>query len=367
MIHFLFLMLLPFLICMGALVFFKKNETIADFFIQLGIVAFFMAIGLGVSYWSRTDDVEILDGQVAGKQSVRVSCSHSYPCNCRQECTGTGESRSCTTVCDTCYEHPYDVDWDVYSSIGYTSTIARIDSQGLDMPPRWAAAYVGEPFAAEHHYTNYIKANPDSVLLGQKGDLKRFGALIPAYPQVYDYYKVNHVLNEGVPGVDVPTWNWLISQADRTLGPQKQLNLLVVLVPTDDRSYTYAFRDQWLGGKKNDAVILIGSVDGHRIEWADVISWTTNKGYIINLRDDITHIGTLDKRDDIVTAIVTESRTEFQRMHMKNYKWLTRNFQPSGTAMLILFILGTLASLGACAASITRHLGYWGNVDNDYY
>lgn len=363
MIHFLLLMLFPFLISSLALIFFKKFESIADLFIQVGIVAAVMAIGIGIAYYSRTDDVEILDGQVTSKARVEVSCEHSYSCNCYYTTDSKGNVHE---HCQTCYEHPYDVDWDVYSSIGKTISIGRIDRQGLGMPPRWGAAYVGEPFAAQEHFTNYIKANPDSVLLGQKGDLKKFGKLIPTYPQVYDYYKVKHILNMGVPGVDEATWNWLISQDNRTIGPLKQSNIIVIMVPTDDPSYVYAFKDAWLGGKKNDAIILIGSVDGHHIDWTDVVSWTTNKGYIINLRDAIMRIGTLDKRDEIVATISAETLSDFSRMHMKNYKWLTRNFQPSGIAMMVLFILGLVLSLGTTIASITYHKGYWGDGYSRY-
>jgi hypothetical protein len=363
MSHFLLLMLVPALISIGALIFFKRDDSYGDLAIQLGIVALVMTIGLGIAYWSRTDDIEILDGQVTGKARVQVSCSHSYSCNCYYTTDSKGNT---TEHCSTCYEHPYDVDWEVYSSVNREIDIDRIDRQGVNMPPRWGAVYVGEPFAAMHHYTNYIKANPESVLLGQKGDLKKFGKLIPEYPRVYDYYKVKHILNMGVPGVDESTWNWLLSEADKTLGPAKQLNVLVVLVPTDDPTYVYAFKDAWLGGKKNDAIILIGSTDGHQIAWADVVSWTTNKGYIINLRDAIIRIGTLDKRDEIVHTIVEESRTDFARMHMKNYKWLTRNFQPSGTALIVLFILGTILSLGSTILSIGYHKGLWGDYGEEY-
>lgn len=132
-------------------------------------------------------------------------------------------------------------------------------------------------------------------------------------------------------------------------------------MPTDDPSYAYAFRDKWLGGKKNDSVILIGSVDGHKIDWVDVVSWAKNKGYTINLKDSILHIGTLDKRDEIVKTIVIESKNDFVRMHMKDYKWLTRNFQPSSDAMITLFILATLVSLGTCAIQILNHRGYFDN------
>lgn len=365
MIHFLLLMFFPLLISATALVLFKRYDIWTDFLIQIGIVAVLMVGGLAISYVSRTSDTQLLDGQVTGKERLKVSCEHSYQCNCHMVSSGSGKNKTTTEECDTCYEHAYDIDWRVDSSIGDFVNIDRIDRQGLDMPKRWADAYVGEPYVQQTHYTNYILANPDSVLLGQKGDLQKFGSMIPVYPEVYDYYKVNHVLNMGVPNVNNDTWNWLVSQANRQLGPSKQLNVLIVLVPTADPSYAYAFRDKWVGGKKNDAIILIGSLDGHKIEWADVISWTTNKGYIIKLRDAITGIGVLDKRDEIVQAIVTESNTDFVRMHMKNYEWLLRNFEPSATAMWILFIIGMLASLGATWFTIIRARDDGGYSDDE--
>lgn len=87
-------------------------------------------------------DVELLNGYVTGKERDVVSCSHSYECMCyyTESCSGSGTSRSCTRTrhCSTCYEHSYDVDWDVHTTVG-NLTIDRIDRQGLDQPPRWTA------------------------------------------------------------------------------------------------------------------------------------------------------------------------------------------------------------------------------------
>jgi hypothetical protein len=349
-IHFLLLMLIPFLISTVVLVYFKGKDTVVDFLIQIGAVALVMGIGLGLCYWGRTTDTEILNGQVTGKQRVEVSCSHSYECNCYYTSDSKGNM---TKHCSTCYEHPYDVDWQVTSNVG-TVDIDRLSSQGLEMPPRWGAAYVGEPFSTEHSYTNYILANPDSVLLGQKGDLQTFGPIVPKYPRVYDYYKVHHVINENVPfapGV-VEQWDWLLNQADKTLGPTKQVNVILVFARTTDPAYVYAFKDAWIGGKKNDAVVLIGSSDGHTIAWDDIVSWGTNKTFDIQLRDSIREIGTLDKRDDIIKAINDTTASQFERLHMKTMKYLTSNFQPSSTQMFVLLIIGIILSGGLCWASV---------------
>ena len=354
MINFLLLLLVPLFI--GTLVMFVYNGKVTrlEFLTQIGIVAAFIAICMALSYCDRTADVEIWNSQVVSRTRDKVSCEHSYPCNCRPVSCG----KNCTSIqCDTCYEHPYDVDWNVHSSTNEVATIDRIDSQGLRMPPRWGAVFLGEPFSSKHQYTNYILANPDTVLLGTRGDDKKFAKWIPKYNStIYDYYKHDPVVNMGVPNVDIGTWNWLFREVNKQLGPLKQVNINVILVPTDDRSYVLALKDAWVGGKKNDATIVIGSLDGHEIKWADILSWSPSGQYKTDIKDGIEDIGTLDRRDDIQQLVLKVTKNEFVRMHMKDLKYLVRSFQPSLTAMWIIFVLATLLEIGLAYRSVTNQI-----------
>ncbi len=357
MLNFTLLMLVPLLISVGSLIFFKKKVTVWEFLGQIGVAAVFVGVCLVISYNARTTDTEIWNGQVTQRETHHVSCSHSYSCNCRQECSGSGKNRSCTTVCDTCYEHSYDVDWSVHSSTGEIINIDREDRQGLVEPKRWDAVYPGEPFSSSHSYTNYILANPDSVLLGSKGDVEKYKALLPPYPDgIYDYYKHDPVVNLGVPSVDTKTWEWLVREANKTLGTEKQVNLVVLLVPTPNLDYMQALKEKWVGGKKNDVVVVIGSIDGHKIEWADIMSWTPNGEFKVSLKNQIEDIGTLDRKDDIIKAIRETTSAKFERMHMKDFKYLMRSFQPSTTAMWITFILSSLLSFGLALWSILNDI-----------
>lgn len=358
-------MIIPCLVSIGYLVWkhndgYEWTDLLRDAGVQLAAAAIIAATGLGIAYWQGTTDTEIWNGQVTSKKRQEVSCRHSYQCNCRTETSGSGKNQTSYTVCDTCYEHSYDIDWDVFASTGEALNIDTVDRQGLVMPPRWGKVFVGEPFSSQHSFTNYIKANPKSVLLGQKGDMKKFGSLIPGYPVVYDYYHVRHIFNEDVPlpPGELFQWDWLLGEANKTLGTQKQVNLLVILVHTDDPAYMYAFRDAWLGGKKNDAIVLIGSKDGHEINWADVVSWTPNKEYNIYVRDRIMEEKYLDHKNAIVNIIAQETNTRFVRLHMKDMKWLMRGFQPSSTAMTWIALLGVLASIGGCFFSNYMHEEY---------
>lgn len=350
MLNFLFLMLVPTFIAMTALALgkfvFKGAVCWWEFALILAVPALAVVLGFTCAYWGRVLDTEVWNGQVTGREQVTVPCSHSYDCNCSSDSKGNRH-------CSTCYEHLHDYDWDVHASTGETVSIARIDPQGRNMPPRFAQVYIGEPFSSRHYFTNYILANPESVLLGSKGDTERFAKFIPAYPDdVYDYYRHDPVINMGVPNVDVKTWNWLFREANKTLGPMKQVNVIVLLVPTNDRNYMLALKDAWVGGKKNDVVVAIGSVDGHKIEWADVLSWTPKTDYKIALKNRIEDIGSLDLRDAIRDAVYTTTVQKFERMHMKDMKYLMRSFQPSATAMWVIFIISTILSLGLAVWSL---------------
>jgi hypothetical protein len=355
LINFLLLMLVPLIISTAALLAFKGKVTKYEFLGQVGVVAVFVAVALCIAYASRTTDQEIWNGQITSRTRDEVSCRHSYRCHCYTSCSGSGKSRSCTEVCQTCYEHSYDVDWNIHASTGEDLSIDTVDRQGLDMPPRWAKSYVGEPFSSSHLYTNYILANPESVLLGGKGDPDRFKDLIPDYPKVTDYYRVNHVINMGVP-VDTSALSWLMNEANKTLGTTKQVNLLLLLVNTADPTYTMALKDVWVGGKKNDVVVVIGSLDGHKVEFVDVLSWTPRADFKVELRDAILHIGSLDQRDQIVQAITSHVNNQFERMHMKDFKYLMRSFQPSRVAMWWIFVLSTLLSFGLAIWSIVNNI-----------
>jgi hypothetical protein len=248
------------------------------------------------------------------------------------------------------------VHWHVHASTGETTNIDTIDRQGLRMPPRWGAAFVGEAYASRHNFTNYIMANPDSVLLGTKGDKKRWASLVPVYPdKIYDYYYNDPVLNMGVPNVRLDQWTWIIREANKIVGPRKQVHIIVILVPTDDRTYTLALKDAWLGGKKNDVDVVIGSTDGTEIGFVDVMSWSTNKSMGVDMRNRIQEVGDLAQRDQIGKIIGETVDQEFVRMHMKDMKYLMRSFQPSTTLMLVLFIL---------SIAIEGGLAYW-TITND--
>lgn len=360
MINFLVLMTLPMLIALTTLFVFRKKIHMGEFAAQLAVPAVFIFFGLLVSYYQSTADVEMLNGRVVGKAKVKVSCGHSYPCRCRTVTRRVGKTTTTSVVCDTCYEHSHDFDWRITANYGPTLGIARVDRQGVEEPPRWSQVFVGEPFSSMQSYTNYILANPDSVLLGGKGDTERFKALLPeTYPSTYDYYRSNHFVPLGFGANDIQdssSWQWLLRELNADLGPTKQVNILLLVVKSGDSSYIDALKDHWVGGKKNDVLVVVGSEDGHKINFADIVSWTPNQLFKVKLRDRLLDIGTLDRRDDVVSAIRTSVQEDFVRMNMKDFEYLVRSFQPSSGAMIFLFILASATSIGLAIWAVNNDI-----------
>jgi len=355
-LSFLIILAIPTIIALFVTLYFKGTVTWAEFALQVGVAAVIACIGLTISYKSRVHDTELWNGMVSSRNPVHVSCSHSYSCNCRTTTSGSGKNSSTSTTCDTCYEHSFDQDWRVSATTGETIDIDRIDRQGLLMPPRWAAAYKGEPFSSQHTFSNYILANPGSVLLGGQGDISRFPGLIPTYPAIYDVYHTHHFILQGTfDGFDRKDWDYLVEEINKDLGPVKQVNVIVLVVKTADPSYLYALRTAWVGGKKNDAVIVIGSLDGHRIEWVDVMSWTTSESYKVLVRDALTQVGTLDQRDAIANNIRTITKSDFERLHMKKMQYLMSSSEMPGGQIALLILLVSIIELGLA----------WWCVNND--
>ena len=302
-------------------------------------VTFFSGLGY------KTQDYEVWNGQITGKAREEVSCRHSYSCNCRTVCSGSGEHRSCSTVCDTCYEHSYDVDWLAHSTIGGFD-IQTIDRQGLREPPRWTAVQPGQPAARVSGYTNYIKAVPESVMHFSSDSLKqKFVGKIPQYPlSVYDYHYIDRVLPVGINLSNIRQWNMEISNMLRTLGHVKQVN--VVLIPTNitDKDYVYAVRDAWLGGKKNDVIIIVSITEYPKINWVGVLSWSDRELFKVVLRDELQEAEFEVKQ---VTGIIERNITKlFERKRMRDFKYLENEIDPPEWAIWTGVVLNAMLIVG---------------------
>lgn len=347
------LLLIPTVIAVGFWFFGKGKISLGEFLLQnvaqliiLGIAVCFIGIG-------STSDTEVWNGRVDKKYSQRVSCGHSYTCNCvtvscGEDCT--------TTICQTCYEHSYDMDWVVKTTNNEHIEIARVNRQGTIEPPRWTAVSVGEPTSLTHGYTNYIKASPES-LFRKQGLLNKYKDKIPNYPgKVFDYYKLNRlVLVNGATVSDIAAWNKDLSEMNADLGAKKKVNIITVITKNLPDEYFYALEQAWIGSKQNDFVLVANVNDSGKITWANVMAFTHNKMAEIVVRNAVLKRGDLD-RDSIMQILRTGVTDFFVKRKMSDFEYLKNSVVPSTGTWIFLMILGFVVSIG---------LGFF-LLNNDY-
>ena len=317
--------------------------------IQIVSVCILVAVTYQLGIYGQTVDTEIWNGQITKKEVNDGHYTTSYQCNCRSTSCG----KDCTTTtCDTCYEDHYTRSYDGFSTAGNFTfdsidTTSRMRRNAFGPPAAYTNCVIGEPASLEHTYTNYVQAVPES-LFHDDSAIDTYANDVPAYPVVYNHYKIGRILQVGTSYKYAGNLNDQLNNALRTLGPEKQSNIIVILTEIDDPSYRYAVERTWLGGKKNDIVVFIG-LDGTTITWVDVMTWALNSGnelFHVTLRDELLALKTIDYVDDVSLAVVDNVAELYDRPQMKDYEYLKDAIEPPTWVLLLAIFFAIGGSIG---------------------
>lgn len=295
-------------------------------------------------------DTEIISGKVTQKEISKGSCEHSYSCHCYESCSGSGKDRSCSTHCDTCYDHSYDLSYIVESTIG-NYHIARLDSQGLKEPPRYSEVRVDDSVSTTHAYSNYIKGSDRSLFKDHVDFTKEEVKSFPSYPgKIYDYYKIDRIIDQAglYTAEELKALNAKLSRTLNDLAKEKQVNLVVVLI-NNTEEYALKLLSYWQGGKKNDVIIVVGIDSSKKINFVRVQSWTTNSLFDVKLRDSILDLESLDKIekfDQLLQVASDEIRSTYARRAFKEFAYLKWQAMPSDGALTIFVLTALIISTG---------------------
>lgn len=346
---FYLLALIPVLIA-GISLFFLKNtitwlEAGAQLLAGIAIVA--------VVYWTGTysqiADKQVINGYIQSKARTHDTYLESYSCNCRTVRVGKSSSRHCST----CYRRHYTVSWDLKTTVG-PIRINKLDSTWSAVyltpdPTLYTQANVNDPCAKEVVYDNYIQGAPNSIFHNVGTVNPKLQSLVPPYPYVYDIYKVNHVALAGYkPSVWDKTLDRELGARLRTLGAQKQVNIVVVLANTNQKLFKYALEREWLGGKKNDVVVVIGTTKFPDVQWVDVFTYANtadNNKVAVAIRDDLLRLKTLEDPVKVANIITTDVARDYKRKPMSDYEYLMDEVEPPGWVIMLAAALSVVISL----------------------
>ena len=352
------------LVLVAAAVLFHYSITLKETLVQIGAQSLVCGFIVLTSMCGPSmHDEYMLTGHVTNKAMKEVDCRHDYKCNCYESCSGTGENRTCHEVCQTCYEHDFDQEWWVYSTVG-NFEIDTIDRQGLKVPPRYNAAYIGEPATNTFSYTNYIKAKPDSLFRYQ-GLMEQYQNELMGYnyPAIYNIYRVNRAIN--LPA----SWNEPLEHYNDGKHPS------VMLVRLAHRGLADGLRQKWLGGKQNDIIVMFEMTDDGVIKFVDVMAWSKNELFAIKLRDSL-----LNKKVENAHNMlwyVDQSLPLFDKRPMEDFKYLENAREPGTGWWIFAILLSLIAAVGSTwfmhnedmfgeTNSYRRYGGYRGNSFGRY-
>lgn len=338
-------LLLPMLVPLICAFKYKTRRALGEYAIHVVIT---IAITCGVFYAGKyypAMDVEILNGQVTDKKKVYNPRTEYYDCNCRNVTHSSGSGKNRTTYtsreCSTCTRIIPEWDWTVYTTVGKLN-IDRIDGRGKREPPRWTKVEIGESAACENTYINQIKGVRDSIFHYDKDLITQYKDKIPSYPRVNDYYRYNRIIN--TTEVDTRGWNDYINERLKTLGKEKQLNIIVIVTDLD-YGFFDALKYHWLGGKKNDVVMVIGNKEG-KVAWFGSTSLADgykNQHLHAQLRMN-SHGKTIDSQ--FLEEQVDIIGKDFVRTPMEEFNYLTSESEPPSWIIILAIIVGVSASIG---------------------
>lgn len=360
------LLFIPFVVCIAVALLFRSTivwqEALAMFVITCLTVSM---IYLGGKH-SQISDSKIQVGEIFSKERVNDSHQESYSCNCHTTCSGYGKRRSCSRHCSTCWRTRYTVDWYAMTSFGrhtvdsdnslYSSVWRQPD------PARYNEIKNGDPFNRTLSFSNYVKAVPDSILhINPMNSVHQ--SSIPAYPQVYDQYKTEHVLTVGQVPINVGEWNLAIQDILKKISPKNCMNIIVIFTDIQDKGFQYSVENAWRTGKINDTLIFIG-VEGDKITWSGVSGWMhneSNEDYIVALKNELFDVKTIDISQ--ITSIIAKHVTNFKQPNEEKFEYLKSAIEPP-TWVLVLSCIFELVAL--CGLGYFFHKNDFTSNDNNY-
>lgn len=310
----------------------KYPHNISDKELLCAIAASFAVSGISIALTlGDIYSTQLLHGKVISKSRDMVSCEHSY-----EVCTGSGENESCHTE----YEHSFDYDWNVYTSIG-TITIDRrsFDSQGLLEPERFSNTIIGEAVTKEDTYIDYISGSNSVFNTADMIENSIYKNNIPSYPSVHDYYRTNiilstlpikqHLKNE---------LNFKLRNILAELGPTKENSTLIVITDQPEE-YAVHLKNAWNNGKKNEAILIIGIDQNYEILWTNVFSWSSQFDFNELLAEDVLQAKNLHNTDHIISSIYKNVKLHFNRRPMEEFSYLLfERTVPFSVILIVLFI-----------------------------
>lgn len=364
-------LIIPFIAAAVMLIFFHKRTK----WWELGIpfaAAIIVIVGFKFAgEWSATKDGEFWGGWVVEARYYEDWNEYIHKTCYRESCSGSGKNRTCTSVAYDCSYVDYHSEyWQVNDSNGSAHRITQgsynqfvklygqrpmfVDmhrSYHTDDGDMYKTAWPGteatfEEVFTEHSYENRVQASRSVFSYRKIGEDEVASRGLFTYPEKVSLFDFPSVLGDCGPGTDAA--NKRLQYHNAKLGRSKQVRMWVLCTDSGDPGFGQDQESLWVGGNKNEVVMVKGE------GWVHVFSWTDHKEPIYETRDHVATMTTFDPVE-AVDFMAAKVGADFERKHFEDFSYLT--VETPTWSIWVTWILVALISGG---------LSWW-NVVNDFH
>lgn len=300
----------------------KRNALIAVVLCGIGL-AIVVAVNAASLVFSASS-VELISGQVTGKDRHYDPDEETYSC---------GKDKTCTREIPRWR-------WDVESDTG--DDYSEHTYSKSDVPEIYANARKGEPFARTKMFLNFQYVSDQTISVNKQFE---YTGWLPEYPSIYNGYRVDRGISNVV---DSSELSKALAQMQRQWGPEYGANVIVTVVSYKASGFNEALRNKWVGGKKNDIVLTLYLDDDKTVKKVELFSRSTSNkhnkemaDFNIMLRDTAAQIGTYDPVK--VIPVVNSALPYFEREDLSKYDFLMNDYEAPWFVYVLSVVLAFVA------------------------
>lgn len=349
-------------VAIGA-IFFTKKFAIPEYLILFGVSSLLIVAAYYITVNSMTDATEYwstygvkVEHSERWNEYIHKTCS-------RENCSGTGKNRSCTTSYYDCsYVDNHPEYWNMDDNTNHDYSLSS--SKYHEIVSKWKtesftrthsgcyticgnvynASYPADPtmenmipITHEHTYENRVKASTSVFSFKKVDSLERANYGLYNHPRVGDKFTYTPILGDN----DVWAQHKLRS-LNALYGSQNQVHMMVLVF--EDKPYEAGLYQEalWTGGNKNEFILCVGK-SGDQIKWTKVISWTEEVGLKLRVEREVK---AMDKFNivGIVDYLGNNVPREWKRKHFKDFNYLHVDVPMSAT--IWTFVIDLLVTAG---------------------
>ena len=218
--------------------------------------------------------------------------------------------------------HYHSIDGDMY----YTNWPRTVDTV--------------EPVNTEHTYENRVQASRSVFNYERISDDTAQAEGLFAYPklQVFNYPSVL-----GNCGPDTKQADRLLSVQNALLGAKKELRMWLLCAPTTDPTFGQRQEAYWVGGNKNEVVVVVGLNEQKEVSWVHPFSWTKEREPLVEIRDSIPRGEPLNPVR-LASFMASQLEAKFTRRQFAEFDYLS--VEPPTWAYILVFALTLGMNIG---------------------